>query len=158
MTRQQFNANGNNKAVADAVAAEEETSRAPTKPAASALAARVPVDARGDASDGAGAMQRYFRIPMTRPSDRHRSQADVAIRGWWYAHFDGRYIVRQMELLDGKQPVLLVAGEFSRDLQLNRHSVLRVYMQIYANQSCCNLCTHVLQSGADWLFTPALAK
>ncbi len=30
--------------------------------------------------------------------------------GWWYAHFDGQYIARQMEVHDGRTPVLLIAG------------------------------------------------
>lgn len=31
--------------------------------------------------------------------------------GWWYAHFDGEWIARQLELHPDKVPVLLVAGE-----------------------------------------------
>ncbi|KAI8423720.1 hypothetical protein MSG28_012751 [Choristoneura fumiferana] len=31
-------------------------------------------------------------------------------RGWWYAHFDGQYVARQMELHPDKAPVLLQAG------------------------------------------------
>ena len=56
--------------------------------------------------------QRYFRIPFVRP------EAGVVVepahqigRGWWYAHFDGQWIVRQMELHEGKPPILLVAGK-----------------------------------------------
>ncbi|XP_050304042.1 myosin heavy chain 95F isoform X2 [Anthonomus grandis grandis] len=49
--------------------------------------------------------QRYFRIPFQRPDgDPHK-------RGWWYAHFDGQYVARQMELHPDKQPILLVAGK-----------------------------------------------
>lgn len=52
-----------------------------------------------------GARHRYFRIPFVRadhePADR---------RGWWYAHFDGQYVARQMELHPDKTPVLLQAG------------------------------------------------
>lgn len=33
-----------------------------------------------------------------------------AKRGWWYAHFDGQYVARQMELHQDKPPILLVAG------------------------------------------------
>ncbi len=41
--------------------------------------------------------------------------------GLWYAHFDGQYIARQMELLPTKRPLLLIAGQhllspYSRDL------------------------------------------
>ena len=38
--------------------------------------------------------QRYFRLPFTRPN------SDGA-RGWWFAHFDGDWIARQMELHPG---------------------------------------------------------
>lgn len=33
-------------------------------------------------------------------------------KGWWYSHFDGKWIARQMEIYDDKSrpPVLLIAG------------------------------------------------
>lgn len=34
-------------------------------------------------------------------------------RGLWYAHFDGQYVARQMELHADKPPILLVAGKVS---------------------------------------------
>uniref|UniRef100_A0A8C6TVN2 Unconventional myosin-VI n=1 Tax=Neogobius melanostomus TaxID=47308 RepID=A0A8C6TVN2_9GOBI len=43
--------------------------------------------------------QRYFRIPFIRP------------KGWWYAHFDGPWIARQVELHPDKRPIVLVAGK-----------------------------------------------
>ncbi|XP_069956344.1 unconventional myosin-VI isoform X2 [Cherax quadricarinatus] len=52
--------------------------------------------------------QRYFRIPFVRPSDQHRGEQQQ--KGWWYAHFDGDWIARQMELHPDKPPILLVAG------------------------------------------------
>ena len=36
---------------------------------------------------------------------------DFYFRGWWYAHFDGEWIARQMEILPDQKPVLLVAGK-----------------------------------------------
>ena len=51
--------------------------------------------------------QRYFRIPFTRPEDKKKG----AKKGWWFAHFDGQWIARQMELHPEKPPVLLVAGK-----------------------------------------------
>lgn len=51
--------------------------------------------------------QRYFRIPFVRPG------GDNSKRGWWYAHFDGQYVARQIELHPEKPPILLVAGESS---------------------------------------------
>ncbi len=64
--------------------------------------------------------QRFFRIPFVRPQtgadgesagaalDSPSSQASS--KGWWYAHFDGDWIGRQMELHPDKGPILLVAG------------------------------------------------
>lgn len=34
----------------------------------------------------------------------------IGKRGLWYAHFDGQYVARQMELHADKPPILLVAG------------------------------------------------
>lgn len=53
--------------------------------------------------------QRYFRIPFQRPG------TDQSKRGWWFAHFDGQYVARQMELHPDKTPILLVAGKSSRN-------------------------------------------
>lgn len=41
--------------------------------------------------------------PNANPNDSDK-------RGWWYAHFDGQYVARQMELHADKPPILLVAG------------------------------------------------
>uniref|UniRef100_A0A8D8QWM0 Myosin heavy chain 95F n=1 Tax=Cacopsylla melanoneura TaxID=428564 RepID=A0A8D8QWM0_9HEMI len=73
--------------------------------------------------------QRYFRIPFMRPSQTPNgttngdngalNDVDMNIkRGWWYAHFDGQYVARQMELHPDKDklPVLLIAG--SDDMQM----------------------------------------
>lgn len=48
--------------------------------------------------------QRFFRIPFVKPS------ATTGQRGWWFAHFDGQWIARQLELHPDKHPILLVAG------------------------------------------------
>ncbi|XKL69082.1 hypothetical protein PGB90_006851 [Kerria lacca] len=56
--------------------------------------------------------QRYFRIPFVRPSANSNGSADLnPKRGMWYAHFDGQYVARQMELHPEKPPILLVAGK-----------------------------------------------
>ncbi len=57
--------------------------------------------------------QRYFRIPFVRPTaNSMHGAADLnAKRGMWYAHFDGQYVARQMELHPEKPPILLVAGK-----------------------------------------------
>ena len=51
--------------------------------------------------------ERYFRVPFLRPSP---DQLDKN-RGWWYAHFKGQWIVRQLELYPNTAPLLLVAGK-----------------------------------------------
>lgn len=60
--------------------------------------------------------QRFFRIPFARPSDEFRDDPTHKKHGQWYAHFDGQYIARQMELYPDKNPLLLVAGV--HDLQM----------------------------------------
>uniref|UniRef100_A0A8C7ZD61 Unconventional myosin-VI n=1 Tax=Oryzias sinensis TaxID=183150 RepID=A0A8C7ZD61_9TELE len=54
--------------------------------------------------------QRYFRIPFIRPADQYKDPQNKK-KGWWYAHFDGPWIARQMELHPDKQPIVLVAGK-----------------------------------------------
>nr|XP_018907135.1 PREDICTED: myosin heavy chain 95F isoform X1 [Bemisia tabaci] len=55
--------------------------------------------------------QRYFRIPFIRPANQNNGAVlDSNKRGWWYAHFDGQYVARQMELHPDKPPILLIAG------------------------------------------------
>ncbi|KAG7207380.1 hypothetical protein KM043_009038 [Ampulex compressa] len=56
--------------------------------------------------------QRYFRIPFVRPAaaGQQDNSHNSGKRGWWYAHFDGQYVARQMELHPDKPPILLVAG------------------------------------------------
>ncbi|XP_073943299.1 myosin heavy chain 95F jaguar [Choristoneura fumiferana] len=60
--------------------------------------------------DVLGARHRYFRIPFVRPAGAGAGAAGAERRGWWYAHFDGQYVARQMELHPDKAPVLLQAG------------------------------------------------
>lgn len=67
--------------------------------------------------------QRYFRIPFIRPSEQFNAQNRK--KGWWYAHFDGPWIARQMELHPDKHPVLLVAGERRRCPAPGRGSAAR---------------------------------
>lgn len=38
----------------------------------------------------------------------------AASHGMWYAHFDGQWIARQMELHPNKKPVLLLAGKYNK--------------------------------------------
>lgn len=77
---------------------------------ADAPQSRVPVSLQngGSISPGGGPRgsseenrQRYFRIPFRK---------DGSSSGLWFAHFDGQYIARQMELHPGRPPVLLIAG------------------------------------------------
>ena len=52
---------------------------------------------------------RYFKVPFLRPSDNDDKSGKT--RGWWYAHFDGNWIARQLELHPNQPPLLLYAGE-----------------------------------------------
>jgi myosin-6 len=56
--------------------------------------------------------QRFFRIPFIRPADQYKDPQNKK-KGWWYAHFDGPWIARQMELHPDKPPILLVAGVYN---------------------------------------------
>uniref|UniRef100_A0A2M4BA63 Putative myosin class v heavy chain n=1 Tax=Anopheles marajoara TaxID=58244 RepID=A0A2M4BA63_9DIPT len=66
-----------------------------------------------------GSVHRYFRIPFVRPATAGTANeeanaeqtSDDNKRGWWFAHFDGQYVARQMELHADKPPILLVAGK-----------------------------------------------
>lgn len=61
------------------------------------------------AKDRASSSQRFFRIPFVRPVQLN-GLPEEGKKGWWYAHFDGQYVARQMELHPDKQAILLVAG------------------------------------------------
>lgn len=62
-------------------------------------------------SETSNGVQRYFRIPFVRPSN-NASGDGTTKRGMWYAHFDGQYVARQMELHPDKHPILLTAGKY----------------------------------------------
>ncbi|XP_072121989.1 unconventional myosin-VI isoform X3 [Mobula birostris] len=71
--------------------------------------------------------QRYFRIPFIRPADQYKEPQNKK-KGWWYAHFDGSWIARQMELHPDKVPILLVAGKDDMEmceLSLNETGLTR---------------------------------
>lgn len=70
-------------------------------------AAKTPVRTQQPKTDPNASVHRYFRIPFMRPNSNPN---DTTNRGWWYAHFDGQYVARQMELHADKPPILLVAG------------------------------------------------
>ncbi|VDN02127.1 unnamed protein product [Thelazia callipaeda] len=59
-------------------------------------------------------IQRYFKVPFAKPAHGHMDMCDISkvatSYGMWYAHFDGQWIARQMELHPNKRPLLLVAG------------------------------------------------
>lgn len=55
----------------------------------------------------------------------------AASYGMWYAHFDGQWIARQMELHPNRKPVLLIAGNsFSNSLRN------AIFVYISPNQLC----------------------
>lgn len=53
--------------------------------------------------------QRYFRVPFIRPDPPGQTSLNKK-KGWWFAHFEGQWVVRQLELHPDKEPLLLVAG------------------------------------------------
>merc|ERR1719431_1715319 len=56
--------------------------------------------------------QRYFRIPFIKPQEQGmQNGAEPGSKGWWFAHFDGEWIARQMELHPGRDAALLTAGK-----------------------------------------------
>lgn len=63
------------------------------------------------AASSAARTQRYFRVPFARSSDKYRDGNETKKAGFWYAHFDGQWIARQMELHPDKVPILLMAGK-----------------------------------------------
>lgn len=72
-------------------------------------ASRQPAGRTGEPGDANS--QRYFRIPFARPTDLNRgTDADLHSGGLWWAHFDGKWIARQMEVQPGQPAALLIAG------------------------------------------------
>lgn len=67
-----------------------------------------PTTAEGRGQTSTKLAQRYFRVPFAPASVKNKLSWK---RGWWYAHFSGQWVVRQLELHAGKNPVLLVAGK-----------------------------------------------
>ena len=65
---------------------------------------------RTAASVSAKRAQRFFRIPFVRPADQAQGKNAYKKKGWWFAHFDGAWIARQMELHPDREAILLVAG------------------------------------------------
>ena len=57
--------------------------------------------------------QRYFRIPFVKVGGDANTSTGSGNdkKGFWYAHFDGQWIARQMELHPDKSPILLIAGK-----------------------------------------------
>ena len=70
------------------------------------------VDSTKAAPSKASTTQRFFKIPFARPADEFRGETQKK-NGMWYAHFDGEWIARQMEIYPDKTPTLMIAGEFS---------------------------------------------
>ncbi|OZC12787.1 hypothetical protein X798_00421 [Onchocerca flexuosa] len=60
-------------------------------------------------------IQRYFKVPFAKPARGQMNMHDIlevaVSHGMWYAHFDGQWIARQMELHPNKKPILLIAGQ-----------------------------------------------
>ncbi|XP_038058874.1 unconventional myosin-VI-like isoform X1 [Patiria miniata] len=56
--------------------------------------------------------QRFFRVAFARPSQN----PGVRERSVWYAHFDGQWIARQMEVHADKPTILLIAGKHTNSI------------------------------------------
>lgn len=78
---------------------------------------------------------RYFKVPFLRPSDDNEKAEKT--RGWWYAHFDGSWIARQLELHPNQPPLLLYAGKYiavqTRTVNKNKKLILIVHASITAS-------------------------
>ena len=85
----------------------DEMQRAPSSVLEAAATSRPAASPAAAAAGPPQPQHRFFRIPFVRPGQQKENQA----RGWWYAHFDGQWIARQMELHPDKPCVLLRAGE-----------------------------------------------
>jgi hypothetical protein len=83
---------------------------------------------------GSGSEHRYFRVPF------NRRQAGT---GWWYAHFRGQHVVRQMELFGSvRPPLLLVTGTYaSQQTCAYRHA--RTQAKTMSKCVSCHLATRV---------------
>jgi len=77
--------------------------RAPTSVTEQAGKFPVTLTGPGNRKSVISTDQRYFRLPFSKPN--------TEARGWWYAHFDGDWIARQMEIHPGKDSILLLAGK-----------------------------------------------
>lgn len=66
-----------------------------------------------EAKGGKEPAQRFFRVPFVSPGQRDQLNRK---KGWWYAHFSGQWIVRQLELHPDKVSLLLVAGKDDMDM------------------------------------------
>lgn len=79
--------------------------------------------------------QRYFRIPFIRPADQYKDP-QTKKKGWWYAHFDGPWIARQMELHPDKQPIVLVAGKLASQILRKKFIHYHAINPLYQNHIC----------------------
>jgi len=62
----------------------------------------------------AQAAQRFFRVPFAKPANQYRSN-EYKKSGWWYAHFDGEWVARQLEI-HPNGVLLLIAGRDDLDM------------------------------------------
>uniref|UniRef100_A0A8C7D5P1 Unconventional myosin-VI n=1 Tax=Oncorhynchus kisutch TaxID=8019 RepID=A0A8C7D5P1_ONCKI len=100
---------GNNPGVTEQRAPKSVTDYGKAPPPTAQANSAPPIPARQH-EVAMNRQQRYFRIPFIRPGDQYKDPQNKK-KGWWYAHFDGPWIARQMELHPDKQPILLVAGK-----------------------------------------------
>merc|ERR1712004_77892 len=125
--------NGSNGPPGSSGMNETENMRAPSSVmAAAANTGAIAKDPSMRASNSLSSdQQRYFRIPFAKPlegQENSLSPSHQPPKGWWYAHFDGDWIARQMEITPESKPVLLVAGKDDMrmcELSLNETGLTR---------------------------------
>ncbi|KAM3721259.1 Unconventional myosin-VI [Dirofilaria immitis] len=85
-------------------------------------------------SQNSRTIQRYFKVPFAKPDYEYINVHG----GMWYAHFDGQWIARQMELYSNKKPTLLIAGQDDMEmceLPLDATQLTRKKAALEANNS-----------------------
>ncbi|XP_053396881.1 unconventional myosin-VI-like isoform X2 [Mercenaria mercenaria] len=86
----------------------DDQQRAPTQVTKEAeTVVAPPPQSRARQSEENG-IQRFFKIPFARPADEYREGGHH--QGMWYAHFDGKWIARQMEVYPERPPILMISG------------------------------------------------
>eukprot|EP00794_Sanderia_malayensis_P000402 gene402-1036_t len=101
------------RAPVDVIKNAETTSSAKTQQQQQQQQAQKQPPPKKSANEAARA-QRFFRVSFARPTDQYRN-SEYKKTGWWYAHFDGEWVARQLEI-HPNGVLLLVAGRDDLDM------------------------------------------